>query len=306
MSRGKTAALVAFSALAGVGIAFAALRYFGPALVLRLDEDVEVLLRGKIPLRAAIDQQVDVSIAKNIAADVSLGTLTIPLDTSFQVPLDFVLDVPLDTEIAVDDTLNLSARVAIDTVLTERELDLGKLAIPIDTDIFVDDMIAIELTVPIDSEVTTVLGVTVPVKMSVPVKAKVPIRQTDHVRDVITVSVPQVRVPLHLVLPVRAQVPLQQTLRVRGNVRVPVKRRISVPVKQLLHVSIADPLPVEVALAGRVAADLKAELDTTVSIEQAIPAHLGAIEIEPSELTIERGKPKVSQPVPRGAVPASK
>ena len=281
-------AVVVLSAIAGIVMALGAVHYYGPALVLRIDEDVTVALRGRIPFRAAIDQQVDVRMADEIAANVTLGRLAIPLDTTFQVPLDFVLEVPLDTEVALDDVLDLSARVAIDTVLTERELDLGKLEIPIDADVYVDDTIAIDIVLPVDTEVTTVLGVKVPVKMNVPVKANVPIRQKVHIRDVIEVRVPKLRVPLHMTLPVRAQVPLQRSLQVRGNVTVPVKRRVAVPVKQLLHVDIAQPVTATVKLEGKLPAQLKAELDASVSIDHVIAAHLGVIEIDPSEVTIGR------------------
>ena len=296
MGRVKLAALIAAIAAVRGAASVGLWLYFRAALVLRLDEDVPVLLRGRIPFRAAIDQRVDVGIVKDVSADVKLGPMSIPLDTTFQVPIDFVLDVPLDTEVALDDTLELNARVAIDTVLTERELDLRHLKIPIDTDVFVDDTFAIELVVPVDSEVTTLLGVKVPVKMSIPVKAKVPIHQKVHIRDVIEVAVPKLRVPLHLTLPVHAQVPLAQSLRVRGSIRVPVKRNIAVPVKQLLQVNARDPIAVTVKLEGKLPAELKTNLDTSVTIDQAIPAHLGAIVIDPSELTFERIRAKPVKP----------
>jgi hypothetical protein len=296
MSKLQLALLIAVVAVvagaAGAGIWL----YSGAVVVLRLDEDVPVLLRGKIPFRAAIDQRVDVGMAKDIAANVELGALSFPIDTTFQAPLDFTLDVPIDTDVALDDTLDLDARVAIDTVLTERELDLRHLKIPIDTDVFVDDTIAIEVVVPVDSEVTTLLGVKVPVKMNVPVKTKVPIHQKVHIRDVIDVGVPKLRVPLHLTVPVRAQVPLKRSLRVRGNVRVPIKRSVAVPIKQLLHVETRDPIAVTVKLEGKLPAELKTNLDTEVTIDQAIPAHLGAIAIDPSELTLERAHTRSAKP----------
>ena len=290
MGRAKLVALLAVSTVLG-GIASGAVVVWlasRTTLVLRLDHDVPVLLRGKIPFRAAIDQRVDVGIVEGLHANVSLGRLSVPLDTAFEVPLDFTLDVPLDNEINVADSLELDTKVAIDTVLTEHEIDLSQLQIPIDTDVYVDDSIAVETTVPVDSEVTTLLGVTVPVHMKVPIKTKIPIHQKVHVRDVIQLKTQHARIPLHMTLPVHAKVPLARALHVRGNVRVPVKQRVRVPVKQLLALDLVGPLPVTVALQGKLPAQLKADLDTSVTLDQAIPARLGRIEIKAANLSLER------------------
>jgi hypothetical protein len=50
--------------------------------------------------------------------------------------------------------------------------------------------------IPIETEVTTTLGINVPVKVLVPIKARVPIKQKVHVRDRIKLGVTHVRVPL--------------------------------------------------------------------------------------------------------------
>ena len=130
--------------------------------------------------------------------------------------------MPLDAKVSVD-PIDLALDVPIDTVLTERELDLSQLSIPIDTDVMVDDVIDVQVVVPLDSEVKTALGITVPVKANLPVKLSVPIRQKIHVKDRIRIKPDKLRLPLHTRIPVDLKVQLRDTLRVRGNVRVPLR-----------------------------------------------------------------------------------
>ena len=152
--------VVAIGALSALG----AWAYHHTAAVLHLDQTVPVTLRGTIPLRAALAQDVQVGIGSEISARVRLGELAVPIDETLSVPLDFTVTAPVDTRMQVDDAIDVSLRVPIDTVLTEHEIDLSQIEVPIDTDIFVDDSVLIDTTIPIETEVTTTLGLKVPVK----------------------------------------------------------------------------------------------------------------------------------------------
>jgi hypothetical protein len=274
----------------GAGVLLAGIAWLvsTSALVIDIDRDVPVSVRGKVPLEAEVSQRVEVEIAEELNASVKLGRMEIPLDETIEVPLDFRLAVPVDTAMQVNETLEVATTVPIDIVLTERELDLGKLEIPIDTEVYIDDTIDVELEIPFDTEVETTLGLKVPAKGKVPVKAKVPIRQKVRVRDTVRVAVPKLRVPLRMQLPVRAQVPIRQSIHVKGEVDVPVRRKLKVPIKQVVRPDLDDAIAAQVKLTGKLPAELQAKLHTEVTIDQAIPTRIGQLRFDIGDVAVER------------------
>jgi hypothetical protein len=282
----KHAWLVALGGAAVATTAVLAVR--GSQLVLTLDEDIPVRLRGSVPLRAKIAQRVDVQVEEELTATVKLGRMEIPIDETFQVPLDFRLSVPIDTAMHVDQMIDVAMTVPVDVVLTERELDLRKLEIPIDTELFIDDQIPIELEIPIDTEVETTLGIKVPVKARIPVKVLVPIRQKVRVRDTLRVGVPKLRVPLHMQVPVKAQVPIKQAVRVTGQVDVPVKQKINVPVRKVMRPDLGDEVVAQVKLLGKLPAELAGDIDTKITMDHAVPTRIGEIRLDVGSVSIER------------------
>lgn len=265
------------------GLWWATSRY---EIVLRLKDDVQVTVRGELPLQASVEQDVSVGLSKEFEAKVRLGKLAIPLDETLAIPLNFALTVPLDSEVSLDSPIRLALEVPIDTVLTERDLDLSQLVIPIDTEVMVDDIIDVEVVVPLDSHVKTALGITVPVKADLPVKLKIPIRQKIRVRDRIHVKPDKLRLPLHTRIPVDLTFQLRDKLRVRGDVKVPLRETLHVRLKQTIRPDLQQELPVHVSLDGQLPARLKATLDAKVSVNQAIPTHLGVIRIDASDVTV--------------------
>jgi hypothetical protein len=116
-------ALVAVGAL----LAFGAWAYHHAGAVLHLDQTVPVTLRGTIPLRATLAQDVQVGIGSEVSARVRLGELAVPIHETLSVPLDFTVTAPVDTRMQVDDAIDVSLRVPIENVLTEREIDLSQI-----------------------------------------------------------------------------------------------------------------------------------------------------------------------------------
>jgi hypothetical protein len=101
-------------------------------------------------------------------------------------------------------------------------------------------------------------------------------------------GVKRLRVPLHLTVPVDARIPLKQTLHVQGEVSVPIKQRLSVPVEQVMHPEIAGELPVIAKLQGQVPAHVHGDVAATVTVDQTIPARIGAIRIAAKDVSLER------------------
>ena len=257
-------------------------------LVLALDEEIPVRLRGTVPITAKLAQHVEVQVGQELTTTIKLGRMEIPIDETIEVPLDFRMNVPVDTSMRIDQTIDVAMTVPIDVVLTELELDLRELEIPIDTELYIDDVIPLELEIPIDTEVETALGIKVPVKGKIPVKLRVPIRQKVRVRDTLRVGVPKLRVPLHMQVPVKAQVPIHQAVRVTGEVEVPVKRKVSVPIKHVMRPDMGDEVTARVMLVGKLPAEITADLHTEVTMDQAIPTRIGEIRLDVGDVTIER------------------
>jgi hypothetical protein len=253
----------------------------------RLADDVGVALRGAFPLHAALDQPIDVTIDKELAAKIKLGTLRVDLDEVLDLPIDMRLEVPIDSDLRIDQALDLKLTVPIDTVLTERELDLSQVTVPIDTDVFIDDSIDLDIVLPIDTEVTTTLGLHVPVKAQIPVKMKVPIHQKLHVRDNLKLGVHKLRVPLKLSLPVRVHLPLDQNFRVRGTIVAPVKQRLRVPLRKTITPKLAAEVPVMVRLSGQMPANLKTKLDATVTIDRPLQTRLSPLRIGATDVSVD-------------------
>jgi hypothetical protein len=254
---------------------------------IQVDDEVAVSLRGALPFRANIEQPIEVAIDKELTANVKLGSFPIALDESIEVPLNMKLQVPVDSDVRIDQPLDLALMVPIDTVLTERELDLSQLSVPIDTDIFIDDVIDLDFVLPIDTDVTTTLGMRVPVKARIPIKLKVPVHQKVHVRDTLKLSVKKLHVPLKMTIPVQVHVPLNQTFRVRGMIEAPIKHTVTVPIHKIMHPNLGLEMPVTVQLTGKVPAQLKASLDASVSINDKVQTRLGDIMIRAKDVALE-------------------
>lgn len=257
---------------------------------LELDDELSVSVRGKVPIRTAIEQTVDVSIAEDVETTVKLGTVAIDLNEQVDVPLRMNIRVPIDSEVQIDQALDLALSVPIDTVLSEKELDLNQLTIPIDQKVFINDTIHLDVVVPIDTTVTTTLGVRVPVKANLPVKVKVPIKQAVQVRDSLKLKLKNVRVPLKMVVPVRTKLPLKETFRVRGTITAPIDQTVRVPLRKTIRPTLGPELPVSVTLAGKFPALIKATLDSTVAIDAPVQTRLGPIRVGARDVALEMGR----------------
>ncbi len=281
--------LISVAVIATAILSSAAVAWAITDLRMRLDigHEVAVRLDGELPIRATIAKPLAVSIDERMTANVRISELSIPIDERMEVPIKMTIDVPIDSEIDIDQDLPISMNVPIDIVLTERELDLSKLEIPIDTDIFVEDEIELDMVVPIETEVTTTLGITVPVKMRVPIKTKVPIRQKIHVRDTLKLGMKKLRLPLKMNIPVHAVVPLTQRIRVQGKVRAPIDQRISVPIQMTVHPKL-EAITATVQLAGNVPAKLEGDLEAKVMFDRPLAAKLGSVRIGIEDVAIER------------------
>lgn len=257
-------------------------------IVLRLKDPLDIQLQGTIPLKADVEnQQVSVEVQEQLDATVSLDKFGIPLDETIEVPLNMHLSVPIDSDVRIDEPLSLSLSIPIDIVLTEKELDLSYLEIPIDTEVFVDDMVSLDITVPIDSEVDTWFGMSVPVKADLPVKVQVPIRQRLRVQDRLKLQLGEFRIPVSATIPVTTQVHIRQPLRVTGLVEVPVNQTIKVPLKHTLNPDIPDAIPLRIMIESTMPARLKANMDTSIVIDQVFSADISGVRINAGEVRVE-------------------
>jgi hypothetical protein len=252
-----------------------------------LDDELRVSVRGKVPVRTTIEQRVDVTIQEDVETKVKLGTVAIDLKEQIDVPLRMNIRVPVDSEMQIDQPVELALDVPVDTVLTEKELDLNQLTIPIDQELFIDDSIDLAVVVPIDTTVTTTLGVRVPVKANVPVRLKVPIKQAVRVRDALKLRLKNVRVPLKMVVPVRAKVALKETFRVRGTITAPIEQTVRVPLEKTIRPTLGPDLPVRVSLSGKFPALIKAQLDSSVTIDAPVNTRLGPMRFGARDVALE-------------------
>ena len=257
---------------------------------LELDDELRVSVRGKVPIRTALEQSIDVTIAEDVETTVKLGAVAIDLNEEVDVPLRMNLRVPIDSEVQIDQALDLALNVPVDTVLTEKELDLNQLSIPIDQKLFIDDVIDLDVVVPIDTTVTTTLGVRVPVKTKLPVKVKVPIKQAVRVHDALKLQLKNLRVPLKMVVPVRAKLPLKETFRVRGTIQAPIAQTIRVPLRKTIRPTLASQLPVRVSLAGKFPALIKGTVDSNVAIDAPLQTRLGPIRFGAADVALETAR----------------
>jgi hypothetical protein len=254
---------------------------------LEIDDEVAVRVGGQVPFRLRMANPLAIKMDDAINARVKLEQLEIPLDETLRVPLKLDLEVPIDTQISVQDQIEIALDVPINMVLTERELDLSSLEVPLDTDVMIDDSIDVDIVVPIDTQVTTLLGVTVPVKMNVPIKTKVPIRQKVHVHDMLKVPVRKLHLPFHAVVPIKATLPIAQSFHVKGLVRAPIRDVLSIPIKQTVHPKLDQEIAAVVHLDGQFPAQLQGELNAEVALDQPLPTHVGALHIDAHDVAFE-------------------
>jgi hypothetical protein len=261
-------------------------------LVLTIKRAVPVRVLGTPKVRVLLDSTIDATLDDEMPASVRLGTLQVPIHETLVVPLEMKLAVPIDAEIDIDQPLDIALTVPIHTVLTERELDMSKLELPLDTDMFVDDVLDLNFVVPLDTKVSTTLGLVVPVKGQLPIRARVPIHQKVHIRDRLSLAFTQLKIPLNVSIPIHATLPFKQTVRVRGMIDVPIHQRLAIPIHQVLHPDLNQPIPVTVALHGKVHAALKSAIETRVQLPDALPTQLGQIHVSADGVSIaERAAP---------------
>jgi hypothetical protein len=255
-------------------------------LVVSIEPVVPVALRDSVPVRMRLDQSVDVELPDPLHATVRLGKLSIPLNETIVVPLATTLSVPIDAEVQIDQPLRIALTVPIRTVLTERELNLSRLVVPVDDDVFVDDTLDLDVIIPLDTEVTTTLGIVVPVKGQLPIRARVPIHQKLHIRSRLTVGIEKFAIPLSVDLPIEATLPFKQTIRVRGIIDVPIHQRLAIPIRQVLHPDVQEPIAVTAAVNGKIHAALKADIATDVKVREVLQTQLGAVHVQVGDLSV--------------------
>lgn len=288
MKKPRKILLIATALVTLVAVSFALLSALSHvSLYIDLGDQVRVSFKGSVPFRTTIEKPVQVAIDEQVEAGVFLDkTLRVPLKENLDIPLNIGLDVPIDSDLFVDQTIALSLNVPVETVLTQREIDLSRLEIPLNTEVFIDDVLDLDFTVPLDTEIKTVLGATVPVKGTLPIRTRVPIRQKVHIADTVQVGVKNLHAPLKMVVPIQVQVPLKQNIRVTGSIHVPIKQTITVPIDKKIDVPISDPFPVSVKLKGSFPARLNAELDSSITIDDTVPVKLGTLKIKSEALRI--------------------
>ncbi len=254
---------------------------------LNLNQEVEVVLEGLVPFSTQIEKQVDVEVQEQLQANVVIAeNLTIPLKETFDIPLDMIIKVPIAADMFVDQMIHLEVNVPVNTTLTEKELKLEGLQVPLDTDVYIDDEIDLDLVVPLDTEVTTLLGVKVPVKADIPIKMKVPLRQKVRIKDTLVVNIDSLNVPLKMILPVKIDVPLKQNIHVSGNVETPISQVLKIPLEKTIRAKIPTAIPVKVELNGTIPINLQADFDSAVTIHERIPVRLGKLKLKAENLEL--------------------
>ncbi len=61
----------------------------------------------------------------------------------------------------------------------------------------------------------------------------------------------------------------------------------ALPLRKTIQVNVGKDMPVTVQLSGKVAANLKAQLDATVSIQDKVSTHLGEVKLSAKDLVFE-------------------
>ena len=256
-------------------------------LTFGVDREVAVSLRGKVPVDVSFERSLDVGFSQPLASQIVLREpIRFSMDHALNVPIDLQVDVPIDTDVFVDQTIHVSLQAPVDVVLTEHELSLDRLTLPIDTSVLVDDEIPIDMVVPIDTSVSSVLGLSVPVKANLPIRMKIPIKQRVHVKDTLDVAVSHLRAPLHLIVPIVADLPIKQGIHVTGEIHVPIHRTIPV---RFDHVSIQpdpEPIPVTVTLPSNVPVRLTTAVAPVVNLSGEVPVTLGAVRIKAADVVV--------------------
>ncbi|MBW2254540.1 MAG: hypothetical protein JRI25_08070 [Deltaproteobacteria bacterium] len=169
-----------------------------------LDEELEVQLAGRIPVRTRFAKVLEVAVKKKLRTVAAIDhTLDIPLDETLDVPIDFTLHIPLDTDVHIKDTLTVESEMELDTTVTA-------------------------------------MGVApIPIRAKVPIYLEVPIDQTLHIRGEIEVPIRKeltVRVKKTFRAPISAELPVLVML----DERLPVELDVEIDAA----VEIAEKLPI--------------------------------------------------------------
>jgi hypothetical protein len=242
---------------------------------------------GDLPVHVTIDGGVEVGFTQPLESTIVIrDPIHVAIDRAVTVPLDLQVDVPIDTMVMVDQVIDVAMKAPLDVVITERELQLEHLTVPIDTSVLVDDKIPIDTIVPIDSAVTSVLGLSVPVKANLPIHLVVPIKQPVHIHDTIQLAVTQLRAPLHMVVPITAKVPIKQGVHVTGEIHVPIHRTIPVTLGALSITPTPEPIHVTVALPEATPVHLTATLSPTITLPEPVQVGLDPIRIDTKDVSI--------------------
>jgi hypothetical protein len=252
-----------------------------------IERDVGISLPAHLPVDVSIDKAVEVGFSEPLDSQIVLrDPIRFSMDHALEVPIDLQVDVPIDTDVLVDQTIHVSLEAPIDMPLTDQELSLGRLTIPVDTSILVDDEIPIDIVVPIDSSVSSVLGLSVPVKANLPVRMKVPIKQRVHVKDTLDVAVRDLHARLHVVVPISADLPLKQAIHVTGQVHVPIHRTVPVRFDRVSIQPAPEPIPVTVTLPQKVPVRLSASMVPVVNLAGEVPVKVGPLRIKPAGVAL--------------------
>ena len=91
----------------------------------------------------------------------------------------------LDTDVIISDKLKIMVNEKLSVPLKV------KLEVPLDDDVVVETVLNLDLVIPIDTDVTTVGGISLPVKANIPIKTKVPIKQIMHISGKLNILVDQ-------------------------------------------------------------------------------------------------------------------
>jgi len=175
-----------------------------------LDEELEVGLEGRVPVRTRLVKALEVAVKKDLRTVAAVDhTLQIPLDETLEVPIDFTLHIPLDTDVLIQDTLTVESEMELDTTVKA----MGVAPVPIRA------RVPISLQVPID-QVLHVRG-----EIDVPVQKVLTVRVKKSFRAPISAALP-VTVKLDGHLPVDLDVELDAVVEIAEKLPIRLQKKL--------------------------------------------------------------------------------
>jgi hypothetical protein len=129
-------------------------------------------------------------ITRNRVAIVGFIFFVISISSFLVSRVQVILN--LDTDVYISEKLKIMVNEKLSVPL---KINLD---VPLDDDVVVETILNLDIVVPIETDVTTLGGISIPVKANVPIKTKVPIKQVMHISGKITVLVEQtVSIPVN-------------------------------------------------------------------------------------------------------------